>query len=185
MNITTIPLQEKRMRSKLITTILVLALSGHSALAQEHQHMTQQKSMTSVNGDMRQAVDFPAEMRQHTLSNMRDHLQALDDILQALANGRYAQAGRVADARLGLDSPSAEGCKDDGRTSKPSDMAHRMADFMPEEMRKIGAAMHASASTFALEANKAAKSRNGKAALAALSRVTQQCTACHAAYKLQ
>lgn len=185
MKLTTISSKENLMSNKLIATILTLALSGNIALAQEHQHMAHQKPMTTVISDGRQLVEFPAEMRQHTLANMRDHLHVLSEILLALSSGQYAQAARIADARLGLDSPSAEGCKNDGSASKPANMEHRMAQFMPEEMRKIGAAMHASASAFALEAKQAAKSKNAKPALTALSRVTQQCTACHAAYKLQ
>jgi hypothetical protein len=92
--------------------------------------------------------------------------------------------------RLGLDSPSAEGCKSESavaapQMSQPVNMDHRMAEFMPDGMRNIGLEMHKSASAFAVEATKAGKTGNAKPALAALSRVTQQCANCHSAYKVQ
>lgn len=69
--------------------------------------------------------------------------------------------------------------------SKPANMDHQMSQFMPEGMRNIGLSMHQAASDFAVEANKTGKSGNPKQALAALSKVTQQCAACHASYKVQ
>lgn len=141
-------------------------------------------------GDGRQLVNFPPEMRQHTLANMRDHLLALSEILAAMAAGQYTKASQVAGARLGMDSPSAEGCQPEKAAAKPAmskatGMDHRMEEFMPEGMRKLGLDMHQAASTFAGEAAKAARTGNAKPALAALSRVTEQCTSCHSTYKVQ
>jgi cytochrome c556 len=64
-------------------------------------------------------------------------------------------------------------------------MDQAMAQFMPEGMRKIGLEMHRASSSFAVEAKTAEKSGNPQLALKALSRVTQQCVACHSAYRLQ
>lgn len=150
----------------------------------------QQHTGATDGGDGRQLVNFPPEMRQHTLANMRDHLLALSEILAAMAAGQYAKASRVAGSRLGMDSPSAAGCQDEKAAAKPqmskaTGMDHRMGEFMPEGMRQLGLDMHQAASAFAGEAAKAARTGNAKPALAALSRVTQQCTSCHSAYKLQ
>lgn len=172
---------------------LVLVFST-AALAQDHMgqmnHMDHQKHMATTTGDTRQLVNFPPEMRQHTLANMRDHLQALSEILSAMSAAQYAKAGQIADARLSMNSPSAEGCKGEDaakatQMSKPASMDHQMSQFMPEGMRNIGLEMHQAASSFASEAKKAAKTNNAKPALAALSKVTQQCSACHSAYKVQ
>ncbi len=64
-------------------------------------------------------------------------------------------------------------------------MEQIMAQFMPEGMRKLGLAMHQSASDFGTEAPKAAKTGDGRPASAALAHMTQQCAACHSAYKVQ
>lgn len=174
------------MRRFLFASCAVFALlGGVTAFAQEHQHHAVPNS-----GDGRQAVDFPSEMRDRTLTNMRDHLQALSEILAAMADAKYARAATIAATRLGMDSPSAQACKGEpgaaaAALSRPGDMDHQMSQFMPEGMRKVGLEMHQSASVFAREAGKASKTGNAKAALAALSRVTGQCTSCHAAYRLR
>lgn len=153
--------------------------------------MNHHMHMAAAGDDARQAVDFPPQMRQHILSNMRDHLQAVAEILTALGSGGYAKAAQIADERLGLDSPSAQGCKAGADAAKapqmstPTDMEQMMAQYMPEGMRKVGLAMHQSASDFATAARKAAKTHDAKAANTALARVMQQCAACHSAYKVQ
>lgn len=185
------------MRRTLFAAVAAMALAGGVTVsAQDHtnhmEHIDRQGQMASMgmDGDGRQLVEFPPAMRTHTLANMRDHLQALSEILTAMSAAQYAQAARIADARLGMDSPSAEGCKAEAagappQMSKSAGMDHQMSLFMPENMRKIGLEMHQSASAFAVVAAKAGKTGNAKPALAALSRVTQQCAACHAAYRMQ
>lgn len=177
------------MRKALIATIISMALSG-TASAQEHDPMMHQMHMSAMGDDSRQLVNFPPEMRQHTLMNMRDHLTALSEILSAMSSAKYTQAAKIASQRLGMDSPSAEGCKSEGagmapQMSQAANMDHRMAEFMPPGMRNIGLEMHQSASAFAVEATRAARTGNAKPALAALSKVTQQCSNCHSAYKVQ
>jgi cytochrome c556 len=56
---------------------------------------------------------------------------------------------------------------------------------MPKGMQDIGTAMHRSASRFAIEAQNSAATGDLKPALLALSRTTQACVACHAAYRLE
>ncbi|MBS1188618.1 MAG: hypothetical protein H6R10_410 [Rhodocyclaceae bacterium] len=183
------------MRKTLRISMTAVALAfGITAYAQApmHQmdHMQHMQHMAAASNDTRQLVSFPPEMRQHTLANMRDHLEALSEILSNMSAGRYAKAAQVANVRLGMDSPSAEGCKGEDtpskpQISKPASMDHQMTQFMPESMRNIGLSMHQAASDFAVEADKAGRSGNPKPALAALSKVTQQCAACHASYKVQ
>jgi roadblock/LC7 domain-containing protein len=180
------------MRRPIFGLAIATALAGSmAASAQEHDHMSM-PGMHAANAgeDHRQFVDFPAQMREHNLANMRAHLQALSEILAAMAAGHYADAGRIAEKRLGMDSPAAAGCTIDASSagaqmSTPPSMEHAMALAMPEAMRKLGLEMHMAASSFAVEARKAAKTGNAQPALAALSRVTQRCTACHANYKVR
>lgn len=122
--------------------------------------------------DGRQAVEFPEPMRTHTLASMRDHLLAIQEIQQALADGAYDKAGEMAERRLGMTSLAAHG-------------AHDVAKFMPAGMQSIGTEMHRSASRFAVEAANTGATGNVRPALAALARVTQQCVACHAAYRMK
>ena len=107
-------------------------------------------------------------MQQHMMSNMRDHLVAISDILFNMANGELEKAAEVAESRLGMSSLESHG-------------ASHMADFMPEGMRSNGTAMHRAASRFAL------KAQEGEAfpAYKALSEVTSACVACHSAYRIR
>lgn len=169
----------------LLLAVTTLA-AGWSAYAQEHNHdMHQHAAATASDG--RQIVKFPAEMRTHTLANMRGHLQALSEILEAMSSAQYAKAAQIADSRLGMESPGAAGCKaGSGATNMPMpDMDRQMALYMPPEMRNLGQRMHQSANEFAIKANESEKTRDPGPAFAALSRVTANCVACHAAYRLQ
>ena len=101
------------------------------------------------------------------LGNMRDHLAALHEILSALVRGKLDRAGDVAEQHLGMSSLTVH-------------HAAPMAAHMPKEMQAIGTAMHHAASRFAMTAQEGDLAR----ALNGLSKVTEQCVACHDAYRV-
>ena len=104
------------------------------------------------------------------LANMRDHLAAIAEIQAALAAGNFQRAADVAEARIGFSSLASHG-------------ASHMAQFMPQPMQDIGTLMHKSASQFARVAQEAGATDNVASAVGALAKVTEQCVACHAAYR--
>jgi hypothetical protein len=122
--------------------------------------------------DSRVAVEMPDMMKSHMLANMRDHLLTLGNIQSALATGKYDTAADLAEKRLGMTSLESHG-------------ASHMAGFMPKGMQETGNNMHRAASRFAVVAQETAVDRNLSRALGALSEVTKQCVACHAAYRLK
>jgi hypothetical protein len=164
-----------------VAASLSFLLGAYPSFAQEdaQSHM---QHMQHMPPDTRQALDFPQPMREHMLSNMRAHLEAIGEVLAALAANDPAKAGEIAETRLGMSSPGAAGCRP---FTVNEGMAAMMARHMPEPMRAIGLAMHQSASKFAEEAKLAKTSGDTKPALAALAEVTQNCAACHAAYRLK
>lgn len=176
---------------KKIAVAILLAFSGIIvANAQQHDLSMHQQHVAALATDNRQLVNFPPEMQAFNLMNMREHLSTLSEILAALSNAQYSKAALIAEAKLGLDSPSAEGCKAGGdvaapQMSTPPSMDQQMSLLMPEGMRSIGLAMHTSASAFAAEARKIKRNGSPKPAFVALSKVTQQCVACHATYRLR
>jgi hypothetical protein len=121
--------------------------------------------------DDRQMVQLPDMMREHMLSNMRDHLLALEEITRYLANQQYDEAAEIAETRLGMSSMELHG-------------ATHLGKFMPKEMGAIGMNMHRAASRFALAAQDAELDGGLNKAFSALSEVMQQCVACHSAYKV-
>jgi hypothetical protein len=139
--------------------------AGHAshALHEAHQHAA---------ADAREAVRFPPMLYDHTLANMRDHLATLQRLQAALADGQYEKASHLAEERLGL-------------TSLPLHGAHDVAPYMPQPMQEMGTEMHRAASRFAVESANASATGDVKPALAALSTLTAQCVACHAAYRLE
>ncbi|MGD2054349.1 MAG: hypothetical protein PVG45_09600 [Gammaproteobacteria bacterium] len=124
--------------------------------------------LAKAGDDSRQLVELPVMMQQHMMTNMRDHLVAINDILTNLANGELDKAAEVAESRLGMSSLESHG-------------ASHMAKFMPEGMRKAGTSMHKAASHFAL------KVQEGEIlpAYKSLSEVTSACVACHESYRIR
>lgn len=161
------------MRLKVILGVAFAAVcAGDYALwanAQAQQH--DMATPGAASGDARQLVKFPEPMRLHTITSMRDHLLALQEIDVALSKSDFDSAARIAEQRLGMSSLGLHG-------------AHDIAPYMPQGMQDIGTQMHRSASRFAVEAQNASVGNDVRPALAALGTVIQQCVACHAAYRL-
>lgn len=124
--------------------------------------------LVHADEDTRQLVELPEMMQQHMLSNMRDHLVAINEIITSLANEELAKAAEVAESRLGMSSLQSHG-------------AGHMAKFMPEGMRQAGTNMHRAASRFAITAQEG----EVRPAYKALSELTSACVACHAGYRIR
>ena len=155
-----------------LSTAFIVAFASAfalSATAQGHQH-----SMTGtavVPGDSRQLVTFPAPMRLHTITSMRDHLLALQEIDIATSQNAFDKAASIAEQRSGMSSLELHG-------------AAHIAPFMTQGMQEIGIQMHRAASRFAVAAQTAGVGNDVQPTLAALDTVMQQCVACHVAYRL-
>ena len=121
-----------------------------------------------ASADNRLLVKLPAPMQEHMLANMLDHLQTLDQINRALAEGRWNDAADIAERRLGVSSLAAHG-------------AGHMAPYMPQPMQAIGTAMHRAATDFAVHVTEGDLRQSVKQ----LGEVTRQCVACHAAYRIR
>jgi hypothetical protein len=140
------------MKRQFILTLLLLGITSPS-IADE---------------DTRQLVELPEMMQQHMMSNMRDHLVVINEILVYIANEQLDEAASVAEERLGMSSLKSHG-------------ASHMAKFMPKGMQQTGTSMHRAASRFSLRA------QEGEVlpALNALSEITSSCIACHTAYRIR
>lgn len=122
----------------------------------------------SMADDARKLVQLPEMMQQHMMSNMRDHLVAINEILIKMANGAFEEAAEIAEYRLGMSSLESHG-------------ASHMAQFMPEGMRQAGTRMHKAASRFSLKAQE----EEVLPAYKALTEVTSACVACHSGYRIR
>ena len=136
----------------LLVVLLVSSLTGKSI----------------ASNDSRVLVELPDRMKQHMLSNMRDHLAAINEILVYLGNEELDKAAETAEHRLGMSSLDSHG-------------ASHMAKFMPAGMREAGTTMHKAASRFALKAQEG----EVMSAYQALSNITSACVACHSRYRVK
>lgn len=125
-------------------------------------------SLSIAGTDSRQLVQLPEMMQQHMMTNMRDHLAAINEILIYMGSDQLDQAADIAEQRLGMSSLESHG-------------AEHMAKFMPQGMRNAGTSMHKAASRFAIIA------QEGELlpAYKVLAELTSACVACHSAYRIQ
>lgn len=161
------------MHGKLLTAAASAALLvAVGAAAAQHQGQQTHKDHGAAVTDTRILVKFPTELVDHTLANMRDHLFALQEIHEALAQGQNDKAATVAENRLGMTSLRLHG-------------AHEVAKYMPQGMQDAGTAMHRAASRFAIEAQNSDVTGDLKPALGVLGEVMNACVGCHAGYRLK
>ncbi len=125
-------------------------------------------TMSSAHSDSRQLVELPEMMQQHMMSNMRNHLETINQIQIYLGSDEMDMASELAEQRLGMSSLDLHG-------------ASRMAKFMPEGMRAAGTNMHKSASRFALTAEEG----DLLEAYKKLAELTSTCVSCHSGYRIR
>ena len=125
--------------------------------------------------DARELVRLPEPMQEHMLSNMRDHLVSLNEIIGDVADGKLDEAAKVAEQRLGMSSLTAH------------DAAH-MAPFFPKPMQDMGTSMHHAASQLVIVLQNASVTPGAQSMQEinrALHEMTAACTSCHAAYRIR
>ena len=125
--------------------------------------------------DSRELVKLPAPMQEHMLSNMRDHLVTLNEIIGDVAEEKYDQAAKLVEQRLGMSSLPAH------------DAAH-MAPFMPKPMQDMGTNMHHAASQLVIVLQDASITPDAQSMRhidQAIHQITSACTTCHAAYRIR
>jgi hypothetical protein len=120
--------------------------------------------------DLRQLAQLPVPAQQSLRAEMLDNLLALHEIMSLVGAGKYAEAGAVAESRLGW---SARGV----HAGKPPEA--RPGLHMPPAMHAMGMEGHKAASEFAA----AAKTGDREKTLAALPNLLNGCVSCHAAYR--
>ena len=113
--------------------------------------------------DTRTSLGLSAEMKQHQLSNMREHIEAIKPIVGLMAEKKFAQASKIAYAKLGLTPEMQEMC----------DM------FDNKNFRTMGLAFHKSGD----DLGEALQTKDVNVSLRALSRTMQYCVECHGAYR--
>ena len=114
-------------------------------------------------------------MQEHMLGNMRDHLASLNEIIGDVSAGKFDQAAKIAEQRLGMSSLTAH------------DAAH-MAPFFPKPMQDMGTSMHHAGSRLVIVLQNASVTPGAQSMqeiTQSLHELTSACTSCHAAYRIR
>ena len=124
--------------------------------------MTHHKMMHSMN-DERTSLGLSPEMKLHQLSNMRSHMEAVEEIVGFMAEGDFEKASRTAHSRLGLTEEMEKMCN--------------MIDN--DSFRELGFAFHESGDAL----GDVLQTKNMKKSLHALQNTMGYCVKCHAAFR--
>lgn len=113
--------------------------------------------------DERKSLHLNPMQKDHQLRNMRDHLEAVQQIISLLAKDEYTKASKVAYTKLG----------------STTEMQMMCASFGDKDFENRGLEFHKSADKM----SEIFKSKNKQKSLNALSVTMNHCVQCHSIYK--
>ena len=147
-------------------TMLLISFSVY-AYAEDHNQaghdMMMHQNHMSAAQDERISLNLPPAMKQHQLSNMRSHLEAVQSIIGLLAEEKYGEASGIAHSKLGATPEMLKMCN----------------MFANEDFKKLGLAFHQSGD----DLGDTLKTGNLKNSLRALHTTMNYCVSCHANYR--
>jgi len=90
------------MNNIFIAALVLIGMVGlNAAFAADEimQHDSHHHDMNMM--DTRTSLGLSAEMKQHQLSNMREHVEAIKSIVGLMAENKFDEASKIAHAKLG------------------------------------------------------------------------------------
>ncbi len=166
---------------------------------------------TPTHADDRVLIEIPVESQELLMAKMRVLVDHLDDLLAAIAEGDFVEAGRISEYKLGFgharwEKMLAEGVPEKeiqaqrikmlkwrkqggrGQGKGGSIFGQGVGRLMPEEVREMGQLMHAAAGEVSIAAKKAGTTpgvEDYKAVINGVQEMTSVCRACHASFKIR
>lgn len=116
-----------------------------------------------MGNDKRMSLKLNSMQKNHQLMNMRDHLEAVQNIVTLLSSEKYDEASKVAYTKLG----------------STTEMKLMCASFGDKNFENLGLEFHKSADKM----SEIFKSRDKNKSLEALSNTMNFCVQCHAMYR--
>jgi hypothetical protein len=120
--------------------------------------------------DTRTAVDLPPDVRTQFLEHMRTHMNALNDVVQLMAEGKIREAGSTARKEMAIGQGQGFG------------------RYMPAEFREMGFEYHRAADDFARIASEVPEPPDAAGwskLVDGLAKITVRCNACHAVFRVK
>ena len=150
----------------IIFTVLFLTGISTDSLADEHEALMAKMShhnMQHSGHDGRISLGLSPQMKQHQLSNMRSHLEAVQAITGLIAEGEFNTASEMAHTRLGL-----------------TEEMNRMCNmFENKDFTELGLAFHESGDNL----GEVLLTKDTTKSLHALQTTMGYCVQCHAAFR--
>ena len=152
---------------KKVSVLFAILFCGYMAISRsvaadgvsmDHHAMHRQHIM-----DDRIPLGLPPEMKQHQLSNMREHLEAVNSIISLMSENKFEDASKIARSQLGSTPEMLKMCRMMGN----------------EKFTALGLAFHKSGD----DLGDALKTKDVNASLRALNKTMQYCVECHATYR--
>ncbi len=143
------------MRGILFAAALILQMAAVPASAEE---------------DTRTAVDLPPDVKTQFLEHMRTHMNALNNVVQLMAEGKIHEAGTTARKEMAIGQGRGFG------------------RYMPQEFREMGFEYHRAADDFARVASDVAQPPDAaewSKLVEGLAKITVRCNACHAVFRVK
>lgn len=155
----------KRILIVISTSLGIAGMNMAFAADEKMRHENHQHNMHSAMHamDTRISLGVSAEMKQHQLSNMREHLAAINSIIGLLSENRFEEASKIARTKLGLNPEMQKMC----------------SSFGNEKFTALGMAFHQSGD----DLGDALKTKDVNTSLRALNKTMQYCVECHAVYR--
>lgn len=153
------------MKITLLAISILFGLVGvtNSLFANEEQmHMGSHHHDMSMM-DMRTSLGVTGDMKQHQLSNMRGHVEAVKNIVGLMSESKFEEASKIAHTQLGL----------------TPEMQAMCGMFNNKNFESLGLDFHKSGD----ELGDTLKTKDVNASLRALNKTMQYCVECHATYR--
>ena len=151
----------KRILIAVSAFIGIVGLNAAFAADERMHHENHQHDMSTM--DMRTSLGLSTEMKQHQLSNMREHVEAIKSIIGFMSENKFEDASQVAHTKLGLTPEMQKMC----------------SMFNNEKFMTLGIAFHKSGD----DLGDVLRTKDVTASLRALNKTMQYCVECHASYR--
>jgi cytochrome c556 len=150
------------MREIALSVLVFASVAGFNT-ARAAEEMMHHGDHHMAGMDKRTSLGLAAPMKQHQLSNMREHVAAIKSIVGLMAENKFEDAAKIAHMQLGL-SP---------------EMQSMCSMFENEKFKTLGFAFHQSGD----DLGDALQTRDVNASLRALNKTMGYCVECHATYR--
>jgi hypothetical protein len=144
-------------------SVLVLAGVAGFNTAMAAEEMMHHGDHHMAGMDTRISLGLPAPMKQHQLTNMREHVVAIQAIVGLIADSKFEDAAKIAHKQLGL-SP---------------EMQSMCSMFENDKFKALGFAFHQSGD----DLGDVLQTRDVHASLRALNKTMGYCVECHSTYR--